>query len=432
MRTFSLWCLPVLAGSIAMLPVAAQQEDFRPHAFDWPQWQGPKRTGISRETGLRDFWRKGGPPLVWKSKHSGVGFVTPSVAAGRVFLMGNIGTDVQRRQGRVFTEYVICLSEKTGDLLWKTVVGPVRSDGGGYQGPRSTPTVDGDWLYALGINGDLLCLDVSDGKDRWRKDLRKDFGGNAGGWGYSESPLVDGNKLVVTPGGKKNTLVALDKNTGTLIWSAKVPEGDSAGYSSIIMAEVCGQREYIQFMSRGVVGIAAEDGKFLWRFNSPANGTANISTPLFHDNCVFAASAYNKGGALARLSRTNHRIGADEVYFTEDMQNHHGGMVFVDGYLYGSNGGNLCCLEFASGNVMWQSNKPGKGSITFADGFLYYRQENGRIFLIEANPRKYVQMGAFMQPDRSTRSAWAHPVIANGRMYIADQHVVLCYDVKKQ
>jgi outer membrane protein assembly factor BamB len=406
----------------ATASTAQAQNDFTPQPFDWPQWQGPKRNALCRETGLLKSWPKSGPPLLWKCNNSGAGFVTPSVAAGRIFLMGDIDK----------TEYIICLSEKNGDELWKTATGPVRSNGGGYPGPRCTPTVDGEWLYALGLNGDLVCARAADGQERWRKDLRKHFSGSPGGWGYTESPLVDGDKLLVTPGGKKNSMVALDKTTGNLIWSAQVPEGDGAGYSSIIVAEIDGQRQYVQFLSRGVVGIAAVDGKFLWRYNKPANGTANISTPLVVDDMVFASSDYGTGGGLVKISRTKRRIGADEVYFTKQMKNHHGGMVLLHGYLYGANSGQLCCLELATGKVMWQSKNPGKGSIAFADGCLYYRNEGGDVYLIEANPEQYVQLGSFRQPQRSNRNAWAHPVIANGRLYIADQELLLCYDVKKK
>ncbi|HYV35908.1 MAG TPA: PQQ-binding-like beta-propeller repeat protein, partial [Gemmataceae bacterium] len=263
-------------------------------------------------------------------------------------------------------------------------------------------------------------------------DLEKDFDGHCGSWGYTESPLVDGDKVLVTPGGKKNTIVALDKSNGKLIWTSPVPDGDTAGYSSIIAAEVDGQRQYIQFTSRGVVGVAAKDGKFLWRYDEPANRTANCSTPVFYKNQVFAASAYGKGGGLAKLTRTDDKTTAEQVYFTDDMQNHHGGMVLVDGYLYGSNEGQVCCLKFDTGEIMWQNKAPGKGSITCADGCLYYRNEGGKLFLFEANPKEYKQLGTFKQQDRSDHQAWAHPVIANGRMYIADQDKLFCYDVKKK
>jgi outer membrane protein assembly factor BamB len=324
-------------------------------------------------------------------------------------------------------EYVIALGEKDGKELWAAAMGPERSKGGGYPGPRCTPTVDGDLVYALGLNGDLVCLDVAMGKEIWRKDLRKDFTGGSGGWGYSESPLVDGDKLLVTPGNKKATLVALNKRTGETIWTSQVPEGDRAAYSSIIVAQVNGQRQYVQFLSGGVVGIDAATGEFLWRYDAPANGTANITTPIFHDGHVFATSDYGTGGGLIKVNGKD----VQQIYFTKNMRNHHGGLVLLDGYLYGADSGQLTCLEFKEGSVKWRG-KAGKGSVCYADGRIYYRGEGGTILLIEANPEKYVEHGRFQQPDRSRSPAWAHPVVANGKLYIADQDILLCYDVKQK
>jgi prepilin-type processing-associated H-X9-DG protein len=415
------WCLPVfLAASLVLAAPLGKVPEKKP--YDWPQWQGLERTAISPEKGLLPSWPKEGPELAWKATGLGAGYSTPSIAGGRIFTMGNRGR----------TEYVIALSEKDGKELWATEVGPVRAGGGGYAGPRCTPTVDGEFLYALGLNGDLVCLEVSKGAERWRKNLVKDFGGQVGGWGYSESPLVDGDKVICTPGGRKATLVALNKKDGETIWTAKVPQGDGAHYSSVIAANVGKQRQYIQFLRGGVVGVAAADGEFLWRYNDPANGTANCSTPIYHDGHVFAASSYGVGGGLVKLTKDGDKVKAEEVYFTKHMKNHHGGMVLLDGYLYGSNEGVLACLNFKTGKVMWEDRHPGKGSIAYADGRLYYRNEGGPIILVEANPKKYVEKGRFNQPGRSRQPAWPHPVIANGKLYIRDQDALLCYNVKKQ
>lgn len=404
----------VLSLSAALLVVPALL------AGDWPQWQGPARTAVSSDTGLLKAWPQGGPKLAWQATGLGEGYGTPSVASGRVFVMG--------KRGRA--EYVIVLDEKDGQEAWAAEVGAGRSGGGGYPGPRCTPTVDGSHVYALGIDGDLVCLERDNGRIVWRKSLPKDFSGHAGGWGYSESPLIDGDKLVCTPGGDKATLIALDKQTGKTIWKSAVPDGDAAAYSSIIAADVQGQRQYIQFLSGGVVGVAADDGKFLWRYNHPANDIANCSTPIYHDGHVFAASGYGTGGGLAKLVRDGDGWKAEEVYFTRKMQNHHGGMVLVGKYLYGSNEGQLTCLDFLTGKVMWEDRKPGKGSIAAADGRLYYRNEGGPLVLADAAPQKYVERGRFEQPERSDRPAWPHPIIANGRLYVRDQDLLLCYDLK--
>jgi outer membrane protein assembly factor BamB len=412
--------LACVAGATLAAP-----EDFQPRAFDWPGWQGAQRDGVSHETGLLPTWPREGPRLVWKAINLGGGYSAPSIAAGRVFGMS------YRQEGGADDEVVWALDEQTGKELWHTTIAAANHKIGYGEGPRCTPTVDGERLYALGVSGDLVCLEVATGKEIWRHNLVKEFDGRIPSWGYSESPLVDGARVIATPGRKKATLVAFDKMSGQTIWMSPVPQGDNAQYASAIIAEVQGQRQYVQFLSGGVVGVAADDGAFLWRYNRPANSTANISTPIFRDGNVFAASAYGKGGGLVRLMRDGTVTRASEVYFTPEMENHHGGMVVVDGYLYGANGGELACLEFSTGKVQWQSRTPGKGSILYADGRLYYRNERGRIFLLEANPHQYIEHGRFVQPDRSQNNAWAHPVIANGKLYIADQDVLLCYDVKK-
>jgi outer membrane protein assembly factor BamB len=407
---------------ICLMPVLMLLVHRAVRAEDWPQWRGRNRDAISHETGLLSQWPKSGPKQVWKATGLGKGYSSIAIADGKIFTMG----DLDNRG-----EAVIALQASDGKRLWAAKVGERWNDGG----PRCTPTVDGDSVYALSPHGDLVCLAASDGKELWRKNLKKDFGGRMmSGWGYSESPLVDGDKLICTPGGSEATLVALDKKTGKTIWKCKVPGGDGAAYSSVIAADLDGRRQYIQFLGHGVVGVAAEDGKFLWRYDKPSNGTANCSTPIVHDPFVFAASAYGAGGALAKISHNN---SPEVVYATKSMKNHHGGMVLVDGYLYGANGGNgetpaLVCLDFESGKVMWEERKAGKGSIAYANGMLYYRDEGGQMLLVEANPKKYVERGRFSQPDRKGAPAWQHPAIANGKLYLRDQDILLCYNIMKK
>src|SRR5262245_16043978 len=391
-----------------------------PGKYDWPQWRGPDRTEVSKETGLLQEWPKNGPKLAWRIKGVGEGFSTPSIAAGRVYLMGNV-------DGK---ECVLALSETNGKRIWSTALGPA-TEAGGFHGPRSTPTVDGDLVYALGAAGELACLNTKDGKQLWRKSLEKDFGGQRGGWGYCESILIDGDKLICTPGGR-NAIVALNKKTGGTIWKARVKGDDGAHYSSPIIAEIGGVKQYVQFMSGGVVSVAGEDGKFLWRYDHPNCGTANCSTPLFFEGSVFAAAGYGKGGGLVKISVRDGGFDAKEVYFTKEMKNHHGGMVLIDGYLYGSDDpGQLTCIEFKTGKLMWQDRGPGKGAVSYADGRLYCRDEgSGRVCLVEANPLSYVEHGRLKQPDRTGHSAWPHPVIANGKLYLRDQDMLFCYDIQ--
>jgi len=406
--------LALTAGLVLALPLGAA---------DWPQWQGIDRSAVSKEKGLLQAWPKDGPKLLWKATGCGEGYSTPSVADGKIYLMGN-------RAGK---EWVIALAEPDGKELWAVEVGKVRSNGGNFPGPRCCPTVDGKLVYALGLNGDLLCIDTAAGGAagavKWRKDLRKDFGGRVGGWEYSESPLIDGDKVIVTPGGEEAGIVALNKLTGEVVWKARIPQKDQAHYSSAIVAEVHGVRQYIQFMSGGVVGIAAKDGSFLWRYDAPANGTANCSSPIYHDGHVFAASAYGTGGGLAKLTKTGDAWKAEQVYFTKKMQNHHGGMILVDGKLYGSNEGQLTCLDFLKGDVLW-AERCGKGSIAAADGRIYYRDESGPMLLADLTPTKYTERGRFDRLGDSGKNTWPHPVVANGRLYLRDQDTLLCYDIK--
>jgi outer membrane protein assembly factor BamB len=395
-----------------------------PGAHDWPQWRGPDRNDVNKETGLLRDWPKDGPEISWKAKGLGGGYSTPSVAAGRVFGMGFVDDD----------EVVWALDEKSGEMLWSKAIAAKNAKYGYGEGSRSTPTVVDDVLYTLGIDGDLVCLKVSDGELVWHVNLKKEYGGQVGGWGYSESPLVDGDKVVVAAGGTDATIVALDRKRGNLIWKSKSPRQDQAHYASAIVAEAQGVRQYITFLSGGVVAVAADDGRCLWSYDKPHNGTANCSTPIFNDGHVFAASNYGTGGGLVSISAQDGKFSVTEVYFTKNMKNHHGGMVLVNGFIYGCNDpGLLTCLDFKTGELKWDERKPGKGSVAYADGRLYCRNESsGDVVLVEANPEKYIEHGRLKQPDRSGHNAWPHPVIANGRLYLRDQEIMIVYDVKEK
>jgi outer membrane protein assembly factor BamB len=404
-------------------------------ADDWPQWQGPDRNAISKERGLLKEWPKDGPPLAWKITGLGGGDSAPSIAAGRIFGMSNRGED----------EVVWALSEKDGKELWVARLGLAfkQSWPQGKEGPGCTPTVDGERLYVEGLAGDVACLQVKDGKLLWQRSLQKDFGGELPTWSFRESPLVDGDRLICTPGGEDATLAALDKLTGKTIWTSKVPGSPKASYASVIAIDSNGQGQYVQLTQKALVGVAAADGKFLWRYDRAANSHGiNCSTPIYQDSKVFASSAYGAGGGLLKLSKDeNGGVKAEEVFFSRKMQNHHGGMIVVDGHLYGANGGNeggaLVCLDFKTGDVLWDERddaerRAPKGSLALADGRLYYRTEKGPVLLIEPNPKEYVERGRFDQPDRSKLPAWSHPVIANAKLYLRDQDLLLCYNVKAQ
>jgi len=559
---------------VLLLLVGAFAQSGRCGQFDWPQWQGPDRTAHSKETGLLKEWPKAGPPLVWKTKGLGGGDSMTSIANGRIYGMSHRGTD----------EVVWALSEKDGKEIWAVRIAPALTQNWpqSKEGPSATPTVDGDRLYVMGLAGNVACLQATDGKIVWQRNLRTDFGGKSPMWSFRESPRVDGDKVICTPGGDETTMVALNKLNGETIWKSFVPDragggamqnrgfgagrpsamqndpllsaldkdgnkeisadeiaaaptvllaldknqdgkisedelspqrgdggdqgnrprqrrgfgimrmmkahsaldadesgtleeaeiknaavalkkldenGDGklteeevgmkfmgpqntgAAYSSAIAIEFGGQRQYVQFLAMTVAGVSAADGKLLWRYDRPANGMRiNISTPLYDDGQVFATSSYGAGGGLARLTKNaNGEFAAEEVWFSKSMENHHGGVILYDGALFGANGGNgggyLACLDFKTGEVLWNEAESSKrrvtkGSVAFADGRIYYRTEEGPIVLIEPSRKEYLERGRFDQPERTDKPAWAHPVIANGKLYIRDQDTLFCYDVK--
>ena len=606
------------------------------YAADWPQWQGPDRNAVSNDKGLLQAWPKEGPPLAWRVNGLGGGDSAPAVADGKIFGMSN-------RDGK---ETVWALSEANGKELWVTPLGDAVEQRmpQSKEGPGGTPTVDGDRLFVIGMGGRVACLSVADGKVVWQKSLTEDFGGVVPTWSYRESPLVDGENVICTPGSSDAMLVALNKTSGETIWKAsvpsdttadtpaseaprrrenstradrptrsnennsstpsiagakdanlfisehwgktefskKVPNGkylaklyfaetfqgitdkgqrvfsfnvqgkefkdfdiwekaggprrayiesvpvevndgklritfsrqvenpaikaieivpqsesttdantirinagassaftDSRGnvwqsdegfkdgsvnpgtlafaaggrgsgrfsgrrrgprsgaaYSSVIAIDFEGGRQYVQLTANALIGVSASNGELLWKYDRPANRMGiNCSTPIYEDGLVFAASAYGNGGGAVKLVKSDDgEIKADEVYFTPRMQNHHGGMIVVDGCLYGANGGNsggfLSCLDYQTGEVLWRDRDAPKGSLLFADGRLYLRSEEDELLLIEPSRDGLVERGRFKQPDRSESPAWAHPVVANGKLYVRDQDFLLCYDVK--
>jgi outer membrane protein assembly factor BamB len=391
-------------------------------ADSWHQWRGPNRDGISLETGLLQQWPDGGPPLAWKTKHLGTGFSSVSLAGGKIFTMGD-GPD---------GSYVRALEEGSGKALWSARVGKP-GGGGGYPGPRCTPTVDGSLVFVIGQYGDVVCVDAESGKEIWRKHLVNDFGGKMmSGWGYSESPLVDENKVLCTPGGGQGTVVALDKKTGALIWRTKEVK-DTAAYTSIMPAEIRGKKQYVQFTDSSVFGIEPDTGKVLWQAARKGR-TAVISDPVVYNDHVYVTSAYGIGCNLFKVTKTGDRFTVEQVYENRVMVNHHGGVVRVGDNVFGySDGKGWTSQHLMSGEALWAERaKLAKGSIAYADGRLYLRAESGQgtVVLLEPSPEGFIEKGRFDQPERSDKNSWPHPVIANGKLYLRDQDVLLCYDVK--
>jgi len=404
------------------------------YANDWPQFRGKNRDGKSSETGLLSSWPQDGPPLAWKITGLGKGFSSISIASGKIFTMGDRKqTDNPEKEA----QFMIAFDLATKKELWASRVGEPWGDG-----PRCTPTVDGDLVYAIGTHGDLVCMQVSDGKEVWRKNFSKDFGGKMmSGWGYSESPLIDGDKLLCTPGAKDAHIVALNKKTGDVIWKSAIPDigkrgKDGAGYSSIVVSTAAGVRQYVQTTGRGTISVAAKDGKFLWGYNKVANNVANIPTPIINGDYAFCTTSYKTGSALLNLVADVNGVTAKEVYFLtpDQFENHHGGVVLVNGYIYGGDGqnkGTPVCLDFKTGKISWKEQPIGSGSaaVLYADNHLYFRYENNIMALVEATPKSFNLKGQFKIPVDAGPS-WPYPVICDGLLYLRAGDTLLAYDIK--
>ena len=381
-------------------------------ASDWPQWRGANRDGISKDTGLLKQWPESGPPLVWKATGAGGGYSSFAVTNGRLYTLGL----------RADREYIIAFDTATGKQVWATPHGGAfRNDRG--DGPRGTPTVDGDRLYALGGNGDLSALDLKTGRVIWTVNVLQKFGGENITWGISESPLIIGDKLLVNAGGPNASIVALNKKDGTLIWKS---QSDRAGYSSAVPVQVGNSTQVVFFTNQRAVGLDLKDGKLMWEYGRAANNVANAATPIVRGNRVFISSDYGTGAGLVEIKDGG---SASEVYFTKDMRNHHSSSVLIGDYLYGFSGGILTAMKFDTGEVAWRDRSVGKGSLVFADGDLYVLSENGVVGLVEATPTGYKEKGRF-RIQQDSLPTWAHPVVAGGRMYLRDQDTIYAYDVK--
>jgi len=401
---------------------------------DWPQFHGPGRDSLCREEGLLQDWPEGGPKLLWTLEGLGRGYSAISIADGTIFTMGD-RADASGTE----TQCVMAFDLQTHDELWSTPVGPPHTDGG----PRSTPTVDGDSVYVIGTDGDLVCLDAKTGAVRWRKNFVDDFDGKfMAVWKFSESALVDGDRVICTPGGPDATMVALDKRTGDVIWKCAMPDigekgADGAGYSSAVVAEICGVRQYVQILGRGVIGVEAATGRFLWGYNRIASTVANITPPVVRGDYVFVTTAYNVGSALLKISSEGGKFRADEVYFLKgrEFQNHHGGVVLVGDHIYGGHGANRgdpACVEFGTGNIVWKERAPARGSaaVLYADGHLIFRYDRGGMLLIEATPEALKIKGRFEAAEEDG-PAWPHPVIHQSKLYLRHSNSLFCYDLQR-
>jgi outer membrane protein assembly factor BamB len=382
---------------------------------DWPQWRGPRRDGIAAEKGLLKQWPTGGPPVAWTATGAGDGYSSFAVANGRLFTLGARG-DI---------EYAIAFDAASGKQLWSVAHGR-RFDNDRGDGPRATPTVDGDRLYAYGASGDLAAMDAATGKVFWKVNLLQTLGGSNINWGLSESPLVLEDRVLVNPGAPGASIVALRKSDGSVLWKS---ESDEAGYSSAVLHEIGGIRQAIFFTGERALGVDVGSGRLLWSYDQVANRTANIATPIVRRNRVFLSSDYGTGAALLELTAADGGITAREVYFTRDMRNHHASSVLVGEHLYGFSSAILTAMNFNTGEVAWRDRSVGKGSVIYADERLYLFSEGGVVGLAEANPSAYREHGRF-QLKTGNLPTWSHPVVADGKLFLRDQDRIYAYDVR--
>ena len=412
---------PTLFGLICSLAVAA----------DWPQWLGPTRDSISKETGLLNEWPKEGPKLLWRVTGLGEGYGAPAVAGGRIYLVSNQGME---------DENLRAMSVEDGKTLWTVRLGKVGNpdQAPSYPASRSTPTLDGDLVYAFSSDGDLACVEAATGKVRWQVSTRQAYGGAPSKWAYAESPLIDGDILVVSPGGADAALIAVNKKTGKLIWKSAMPGNQAPGYASAIIVNGGGRKQYVQFMAKGVVGVDAKSGELLWRYDQTSKGPANIPTPVGSGDYVYSTARSMTAGGLVRLqAKPDGGVAAEQVYFERGLPSAIGGSVKLGDILYGTTGEGLVAADFLTGKVRWTNPSVGAGSVLYAEGHLYVYGEDGDAALVEATPEAYREKGRFTPPDHpahprgAREKSWAYPVVANGRLYIRDLGVMWCYDVRK-
>ncbi|MEM9942376.1 MAG: PQQ-binding-like beta-propeller repeat protein [Planctomycetota bacterium] len=400
---------------------------------DWPHWRGPERNDISNETGLLKKWPESGPDKVWTFKNAGLGYAGIAVVGDQLFTMG---TEEDK-------EFALCLSATDGKELWRTQIAQGGSRGratpGWGDGSRSTPSVDEDRVYFLSANGTLACLKTADGSEVWDASM-EDYGGSIPSWGFAESPLVDDGKVICTPGGDQGTILALDKMTGKMVWQSEPVRKDMDGtlsspakahYSSLLPIELNGKKQYVQLLTLAVVGLDAETGSLLWQSDWPGR-TAVIPSPIFFDGKVYVTSGYGVGSKLIDISSGN----ADDQWMSKAMVNHHGGVIKVGNYCYGSSDRKgWVCQDLSDGKMVWNDKKISKGSVTYADGmFIHVEENDGEVLLIDANESSHEIVSRFVMEPQTTRDrkkgkVWVHPVVASGKLFVRDQDVILCYDI---
>jgi outer membrane protein assembly factor BamB len=389
---------------------------------DWPCFHGADRTNKSTETGLLKQWPKDGPKLLWTATGLGEGYSSVSTSGGNVYSAGVKGG----------VNYVFAF-DNAGKRLWEKPAGKAweatRAFARAYAGARGTPTVSGGVVYYLSDTGLLVALDAKTGAEKWSLNIREKYGAEIPEYGYSESPLADGDRLYVAPYGSKASVLCLDKNTGKPIWEA-APIAGVSGYASHILADNGGYKQLIALTADVLYGIDSKTGKLLWTVPFKNSRDNNCADAIYSDGCVFASGGYGRGSILVKLSQKDGGVAADKVYDIKLMDNHHGGVILHNGNLYGSGheSRGWSCLDFKTGKQRW--NTKGKGSLTFADDMLYLYDEDGTMTLAKAAPEAYSAVSSFAVPPGGKGAYWAHPVVSNGILYLRHADNLYAYDIK--
>ena len=385
----------------------------------WPAFQGPRGDNISDETGLLREWPGDGPKLLWTAKGMGEGYTTVSLAGGLIYTAGNIDNKT-----------MVTALGLDGETRWQMPAGAAWTKD--YSGTRSTPTIDGDRLYYQNPLGELSCLKAATGELIWQVNVLERFGAQNIQWALAESSLIDGNRVISTPGGPKTAVVALDKMTGETVWQSESAEGDAAGYATPTLAEYQGKRLLFAMTAKAVVCVDADSGRLHWRVPHETKYDVNATKPIFHDGCLFVTSGYGTGARLLRVLVDGDKVGVEEAWKNGDLDNHHGGVVLLDGHVYGSDSRRAwICLDWKDGRTVYSERGVGKGSLTYADGMLYPLSENGQMGLVPATPESHELAGQFKLPPGGEGKSWAYPVVCDGRLYLRHADALFCYNVRK-
>jgi outer membrane protein assembly factor BamB len=413
---------PLVVAALTAAPLQAQHEP------EWGQLLGPQRNGISTETGLRLDWTKHGPKTVWKVP-LGSAFSSLAIAGDRLVTMAKRGD----------RDTIVCLRTDDGKELWAVDAAPTYLDKQRQgAGPRSTPTIAGEFVYCLLPRGDLLCVALKDGKPKWKTNIfevsgAKERVGETFYWGVSLSPLVEGDLVITQPGGdKNNSVLALNKSDGKKAWSIG---SDPAGYGSPIVITVQKRRMIVCPTGKSLLGLDPVKGDLLWRYAFGNRFDATCATPVWANDLLFVSAAYNTGCAAVEIVAEGDKFTAREKWKNKNLQTLMATSIFHDGYIYGCHGDLgvilMKCVDLQTGDVKWeQRQKDGRFGLIAAEGQLLCLSEQGSVFVVEANPKSFVETGRLDKV--LTYKAWAMPALAKKRLYVRDESHLLCLDLSKE